>query len=55
MQVFTKVVDLHSFSRAADSLGLQRSAVTKMVRKLEAHLQTQLLRRTTRSLDVSVS
>jgi LysR family transcriptional regulator for bpeEF and oprC len=53
MQVFTKVVDLHSFSRAADSLGLQRSAVTKMVRKLEAHLQTQLLRRTTRSLDVT--
>lgn len=53
MQIFAKVVELNSFSRAADSLGLQRSTVSIMVKKLEAHLQILLLQRTTRRLNIT--
>lgn len=53
MRIFAKVVELNSFTRAADSLGLQRSTVSVMIQKLEAHLQIRLLQRTTRRLNIT--
>jgi DNA-binding transcriptional LysR family regulator len=49
MRAFAKVVDLGSFSEAARSLRLSRSAVSKYVMELESELGVQLLHRTTRS------
>src|SRR3954469_25596341 len=43
MQVFARVVELNSFSRAADALRLPRSTVSVVVRKLEAHLRARLM------------
>lgn len=49
MRAFTKVVDTGSFSEAARSLRLSRSAISKYVIELETDLGVQLLHRTTRS------
>ncbi|WP_244788304.1 LysR family transcriptional regulator [Cupriavidus pauculus] len=54
MQVFTRVVETSSFSRAADALRLPRASVTRLIQELEAHLRIRLLNRTTRSLSVTV-
>ena len=48
LRVFSKVVDCHGFTAAARDLGLSRSAVSKLVSRLERSLGTQLLNRTTR-------
>ncbi len=53
MAVFSQVVELGSFSGAARSLTLTKSAVSKQIAKLEAQLGVQLLRRTTRSLSLT--
>lgn len=53
MLVFMKVVERRSFSAAAQSLGISRSAVSRHVSRLEQHLGTRLLRRTTRSLSLT--
>ncbi len=53
MQVFTRVVETHSFSRAADSLDMPRASVTRVIKELEAFLKARLLHRTTRSLSVT--
>jgi LysR family transcriptional regulator for bpeEF and oprC len=50
MDVFRWVVDLGSFSRAADRLDLSRAAVTAHVAALENRLGVRLLNRTTRKL-----
>jgi len=50
MEVFQWVVDLGSFSRAADRLDLSRAAVTAHVAALENRLGVRLLNRTTRKL-----
>ncbi|MEM6867492.1 MAG: LysR family transcriptional regulator [Cyanobacteria bacterium P01_C01_bin.121] len=50
LQVFRRVVELESFSRAAEDLHLSNAAVSKNVRELEQALKTQLLQRTTRRL-----
>jgi LysR family transcriptional regulator for bpeEF and oprC len=50
MRVFTRIVDLGSFSRAGDELGMPRATVSHALRQLEARLGTQLLIRTTRSV-----
>ncbi|MEN7526703.1 LysR family transcriptional regulator [Cupriavidus sp. DL-D2] len=50
MSVFTRIVDAGSFGRAADSLGLSRGAVTRIMQELEAHFAVQLIHRSTRSL-----
>jgi LysR family transcriptional regulator for bpeEF and oprC len=50
MEVFRWVVDLGSFSRAADRLDLSRAAVTAHVAALENRLGVRLLNRTTRKL-----
>lgn len=48
MRSFTKVAELGSFSRAADSLGLSRAMVSTHVRALEKRYRVRLLNRTTR-------
>lgn len=53
MTVFDKVVDLGSFVRAAEALGLSTTAVSRHVSELESHLGTRLLQRTTRSLHLT--
>lgn len=49
MRAFTRVVDTGSFSEAARSMRLSRSAISKYVIDLETELGVQLLHRTTRS------
>ena len=49
MRAFTRVVDAGSFSEAARSMRLSRSAISKYILDLEADLGVQLLHRTTRS------
>ncbi|CAB3757802.1 LysR family transcriptional regulator [Paraburkholderia humisilvae] len=53
MHVFTRVVDLHSFSGAADALNMTRSSVTTIIQNLEAFLKARLLNRTTRRLSLT--
>ena len=50
MLVFSRVVDLGSFSAAARELGLTPSAVSKLISRLEDRLAVRLFQRTTRSL-----
>ena len=53
MQVFARVVEAGTFTKAADSLALPKPTVTRLVQTLEAHLQTKLLNRTTRRVTVT--
>ena len=50
MQVFVRVAEHGSFTRAAENLHLPRASVTKLVRQLETRLGARLLQRTTRSV-----
>jgi len=53
MQVFARVVELESFTRAAAALGLSRARVTEVVQSLEQLLGAPLLVRTTRRLSAT--
>ncbi|WPB81395.1 LysR family transcriptional regulator [Archangium violaceum] len=53
MRVFTRIVELGSFTRAATDLGLPRATVTLAVQQLEARLGVRLLHRTTREVNVT--
>lgn len=53
MQVFTRIVELGAFGKAADSLQLPRASVTQIIQQLEARLGVQLLRRTTRHVSAT--
>lgn len=53
MQTFVRIVDANSFTKAAQTLDLPRAALTASLQKLEAHLGTQLLQRTTRRLSLT--
>ncbi|MBW4623338.1 MAG: LysR family transcriptional regulator [Cyanosarcina radialis HA8281-LM2] len=53
LKVFRQVVELESFSRAADVLNLSNAAVSKNVQELEKELKTQLVHRTTRRLSLT--
>jgi LysR family transcriptional regulator for bpeEF and oprC len=53
MEVFKSVVDLGSFSRAADRLELSKATVTAHVAALENRLGVRLLQRTTRRLSLT--
>lgn len=48
MRVFSRVVERRSFTLAAQDLGLPRSTVTDVVKRLEVRLGARLLERTTR-------
>ncbi|HCF1774308.1 TPA: LysR family transcriptional regulator [Pseudomonas aeruginosa] len=53
LQTLIAVVDTGALSRAADHLGLTVSAVSRTLGRLEEKLQTTLLRRTTRRLELT--
>ena len=48
--VFVRVVELGSFTKAADALEISKAAVSKYVNRLEQRLAARLLHRTTRRL-----
>lgn len=53
MRVFLKVAETGSFGRAAAALDLSNAVITRYVSLLEAHLNTRLLNRTTRSVSLT--
>ena len=53
MRSFVRVADLHSFTRAADVLGVSRAVVSTHVAELEKHLRCQLFHRTTRRVGLT--
>jgi LysR family transcriptional regulator for bpeEF and oprC len=48
MQIYARVVESGSFTRAADALDLPKASVSEHVARLEGHLGVRLLQRTTR-------
>ena len=48
LQLFTRIVELGSFSRAAAALDIPRATATHAIKELEGRLGTRLLDRTTR-------
>ncbi|EHE9875436.1 LysR family transcriptional regulator [Escherichia coli] len=53
MQLFIKVAELESFSRAADFFALPKGSVSRQIQALEHQLGTQLLHRTTRQVKLT--
>lgn len=53
MQLFIRVAELESFSRAAETLGLPKGSVSRQIQSLENLLGTQLLHRTTRRVSLT--
>jgi len=53
MHVYCTVVEMKSFSAAADELGVQAPAISKAIAKLESRLGKRLLNRSTRSVELS--
>ena len=53
IHAFARVVETGSFTRAADSLDMPTTSLSKLVRELEAHLGVRLLQRTTRRVAVT--
>lgn len=54
MHVFSRIVTLGSFTKAADELQLPRATVTHAVQQLEARLGVRLLQRTTRHVSPTI-
>lgn len=53
MEIFVRVMECGSFSRAAESLDLANATVTSSLRNLEAHLGVTLIQRNTRHLHLT--
>ncbi len=53
MQLFVRVAELASFSRAAESLSLPRGSVSRQIQALEDELGVRLLHRTTRRVQLT--
>lgn len=54
MRLFTRIVELGSFTQAAAALELPRATATHAIKELEARLQVRLLERTTRQVRTTV-
>lgn len=54
MQIFVRVAEQASFTRAAESLGLLKATVSVAVQQLEGSLGTRLLHRTTRKVQMTL-
>jgi DNA-binding transcriptional LysR family regulator len=55
MRAYVRVVESGSFTAAADSLGVAKSAISQRVSELESQLGVRLLNRTTRNLSMTDS
>jgi DNA-binding transcriptional LysR family regulator len=53
LRVFTRIADVGTFVKAAESLNLPPSTATKLIQDLESHLGVKLLQRTTRKVTVT--
>jgi DNA-binding transcriptional LysR family regulator len=53
IRVFIRIADARSFAKAADSLNIPRSSVSKLLQDLEQHLGTKLVERSTRSFTIT--
>ncbi|ANN67588.1 LysR family transcriptional regulator [Bordetella bronchialis] len=53
METFIRVVEAGSFKKAADTMHVLPSTVTRTIKELESHLGTRLLNRTTRALSLT--
>lgn len=53
LMIFARVAEMMSFTRAAESLGMQKGRVSAVVRELEEKVGATLLHRTTRSVQLS--
>lgn len=53
IQVFVRIVETGGMSRAAESLGVPKPAVTTLIQRLEASLGVRLLNRSTRKVSVT--
>jgi DNA-binding transcriptional LysR family regulator len=53
MQAFARVVEARSFTKAAETLQMNKTSVTQLVQQLEARLRVKLLNRTTRQVNVT--
>ncbi|WP_280155856.1 LysR family transcriptional regulator [Piscinibacter sp. XHJ-5] len=55
MKAFVRVVEVGTFTKAAESLGLPKPKVTRLVQSLEKQLKTMLLHRTTRRVTITAN
>ncbi|MDZ4359962.1 MAG: LysR family transcriptional regulator, partial [Variovorax sp.] len=53
LQVFLRVAETGSFTRAADRLALPRATISTAIQQLEARLGSRLLHRTTRRVGLT--
>lgn len=53
MQVFIRVAELSSFTRAAESLGMPKGSVSRLVQQLETRMSARLLHRSTRRVQLT--
>ncbi|QNB06707.1 LysR family transcriptional regulator [Herbaspirillum frisingense] len=53
IRCFARVVETRSFTRAAETLDLPKSTVSKLIVDLENHLGVRLLQRTTRRIEIT--
>ena len=54
MRLFTRIVELSSFTKAANDLQLPRATVTHTIQQMEARLGVRLLQRTTRHVSATL-
>ncbi|HXA47334.1 MAG TPA: LysR family transcriptional regulator [Burkholderiaceae bacterium] len=54
MRIFTRIVELKSFTRAAEDLGYPKSTVTNAIKQMESRLRVRLLQRTTRQVTATL-
>ncbi|MEX0739960.1 MAG: LysR substrate-binding domain-containing protein [Pseudohongiella sp.] len=53
MQAFVRVVETGSFTKAAETLRMNKTSLTQLIQQLEARLRVKLLNRTTRKVNVT--